>query len=226
MAVLELLDVVKEYPLSEGGRHRVLDVAAFSLEAGQQAALEGPSGSGKTTFLNCCAGVLRPDRGRVFLDGHELSRLSENEADAVRARRLGYVFQTFNLLQGLSALENVALAMRFGGGYDASRARHLLERVGLLGKAGHTPAQLSAGQQQRVAVARALANRPAVVLADEPTGNLDQGAARVALALLKEACAESGAALLVVSHDPQVLATFSVRHRLAEFNAAASAGLA
>jgi putative ABC transport system ATP-binding protein len=201
----------------------VLDVPEFSLEAGEQLALEGPSGTGKTTLLHCCAGILRPDRGRVVLDGQDLGALPESKRDALRGQRLGYVFQSFNLLQGLSARENVALAMGLGGLADPDRALALLKRVGLAGKADHRPSQLSAGQQQRVAVARALARRPCVVLADEPTGNLDVASSKEALALLREGCREDGAALLLVSHDPSVLKQFKRREHLGKLNRAGSA---
>ncbi|HXB98184.1 MAG TPA: ABC transporter ATP-binding protein [bacterium] len=220
MPALLLENVQKSYPLPSGGHHLVLDVPKFSLEPGEQLALEGPSGTGKTTLLHCCAGILRPDRGRVVLDGQDLGALPESKRDALRGRRLGYVFQSFNLLQGLSAQENVALALGLGGETDPDRALALLKRVGLAAKAGHRPSQLSAGQQQRVAVARALARRPCVVLADEPTGNLDAAASREALALLREACKEAGAALLLVSHDPGVLRQFKRREHLAKLNRA------
>jgi putative ABC transport system ATP-binding protein len=221
MPVLELRDVKKSYPLPAGGVHLVLDLPAFDLQAREQVALEGPSGTGKTTFLNCCAGILKPDQGSVKVDGRDIAALKESEGDALRGRALGYVFQTFNLLQGLSALENVEMAMRLGAGLDRKRALALLERVGLADKLGHRPSQLSAGQQQRVAVARALANRPALVLADEPTGNLDAESAQEALDLLREACTEAQAALLVVSHDPRVLGRFRKRLALADLNRAA-----
>src|SRR5690606_31877740 len=132
----------------------------------------GTSGSGKTTFLNLIAGILRADSGRVLVDGEEMTGRSESARDALRARTLGYVFQTFNLLQGYTAVENVLLGMLFGKGADRAYAEHLLERVGLADRMAYRPSQLSVGQQQRVAVARALANRPKLVLADEPTGNL------------------------------------------------------
>ena len=222
MPALLLEHVQKSYPLPGGGHYLVLDVPHFSLEPGEQLALEGPSGTGKTTLLHGCAGILRPDRGRVVLDGQDLGALPESKRDALRGRRLGYVFQSFNLLQGLSAQENVALALGLGGETDPDRALALLKRVGLANKAGHRPSQLSAGQQQRVAVARALARRPCVVLADEPTGNLDAAASKEALALLREACKEDGAALLLVSHDHGVLKQFKRREHLARLNRAGS----
>jgi putative ABC transport system ATP-binding protein len=199
----------------------VVDVPVFEMEARAQVALSGESGSGKTTFLNLIAGILTPDSGSVRLDGVELSALSEAARDRTRATAIGYIFQTFNLLQGYTCLENVLLGMSFGPGPDRARAESLLRRVGLGDRLGHYPRQLSTGQQQRVAVARALANRPKLVLADEPTGNLDHRSAGEALRLIREACAESGAALLLVSHDREVLAAFETRRDLAALNRAA-----
>ena len=208
MPLLQINDLVKSYARPGGGVHRVVDVREFSLEAGAQWALRGESGSGKTTFLNLIAGILAPDSGRVCLDGRETSGLGEAGRDRLRAETIGYIFQTFNLLQGHTALENVELGMAFGRGVNRSQAESLLKRVGLGDKLGHFPRQLSTGQQQRVAVARALANKPKLVLADEPTGNLDRRHSREALALIREVCREEGAALLLVSHDERVLAAF------------------
>ena len=208
MSLLQLAGLTKAYPLPGGGLHRVVDVAEFALAAGEQRALRGESGSGKTTFLHLIAGILAPDSGRVALDDRDLAALGEAGRDRVRAEAIGYIFQTFNLLQGHTVLENVELGMAFGRGIDRAHAAALLQRVGLGDKLGHFPRQLSTGQQQRVAVARALANRPKLVLADEPTGNLDRKNAREALALIREVCRENGAALLLVSHDEEVLKQF------------------
>src|SRR5205085_1632678 len=153
----------------------------------------------KTTFLNLIAGILAADSGSVAVDGLEMTKLSEAERDAARAERIGYIFQTFNLLPGYTALENVLLGMMFGPGPDHARAQSLLERVGLKERMTYRPKQLSVGQQQRVAVARALASKPRLVLADEPTGNLDRKHAFEALDLIRAACKENGAALLLVS---------------------------
>lgn len=221
MALLELKELRKAFDLPDGGRLTVVDVPVFEMEARAQVALSGESGSGKTTFLNLIAGILTPDSGSVRLDGVELSALSEAARDRTRATAIGYIFQTFNLLQGYTCLENVLLGMSFGPGPDRARAESLLRRVGLGDRLGHYPRQLSTGQQQRVAVARALANRPKLVLADEPTGNLDHRSAGEALRLIREACAESGAALLLVSHDREVLAAFETRRDLAMLNRAA-----
>jgi ABC-type lipoprotein export system ATPase subunit len=190
------------------GPHRVVDVPEFMLAAGAQVALRGESGSGKTTFLHMIAGILGPDAGRVAIGGRDLAALSEAARDRLRAEMIGYIFQTFNLLQGHTVLENVELGMAFGRGVDRAHAEALLRRVGLGDKLRHFPRQLSTGQQQRVAVARALANRPKLVLADEPTGNLDARNSREALALIREVCRENGAALLLVSHDEGVLRQF------------------
>jgi ABC-type lipoprotein export system ATPase subunit len=206
--VLEVSDLKKSFVSPEGERRAVVDVAHFELRERSQVALHGHSGCGKTTFLNMLAGIVRPDSGKVVVQGVEISALPESKRDRLRAATVGYVHQNFNLLQGFSALENVLLAMSFGPGAELVRAKELLERVGLGPRLTYRPKQLSTGQQQRVAVARALANRPQLVLADEPTGNLDPRSASDVLALLKEACSEQGAALLVVTHDRGILGQF------------------
>ncbi|MBL6757855.1 MAG: ABC transporter ATP-binding protein [Planctomycetes bacterium] len=208
MPLLELRDVRRAFRSPDGDDQLIVDVPSFEVEAGQQVAIAGTSGSGKTTFLNIIAGLLAPSSGEVVWDGEVVSGLGEAKRDAWRARELGYVFQTFNLLGGYTALENVTLGMMFGPGPDREFARSLLERLGLSDRLGHRPAQLSIGQQQRVALARALANRPRLVLADEPTGNLDPRFALEALGLLRDLCREQGAALICVSHDPRVLDDF------------------
>jgi putative ABC transport system ATP-binding protein len=208
MAALEVVGLKKAYVAPDGSRMLVTDVPHFTLAAGRHVALRGASGSGKTTFLNLIAGILKPDAGTIRVAGTSMTDLSEARRDRLRARHIGYVFQTFNLLQGYTALENVALGMLFGRGLDRDFARHLLERVGLRDRMDYRPRQLSVGQQQRVAVARALANRPDLVLADEPTGNLDPRHAREALALIRKLCTENHAALLLVSHDPAILSGF------------------
>jgi ABC-type lipoprotein export system ATPase subunit len=219
--LLEIKGIKKTYVSPDGESLTVIDVPQFAMEAGRQVALEGRSGSGKTTFLNLIAGILQSDEGAVVLDGQNLSTLSESQRDKLRAEKIGYVFQTFNLLQGYTALENVALAMTFGPGVDWEYARVLLDRVGLGNRKNYMPRQLSVGQQQRVAVARALANHPKLVLADEPTGNLDPVHAQEALSLIREICTEHGAALLLVSHDRDILAQFDTVQKLADINKAA-----
>jgi len=220
MPLLTIKDLAKTYRQPDGTPHRVVDVAEFALGAGEQRALRGESGSGKTTFLHLIAGILAADAGSIRLDDRDLTALGEAARDRVRAESIGYIFQTFNLLQGHTVLENVELGMAFGRGVDRARAGALLKRVGLGDKLAHFPRQLSTGQQQRVAVARALAHRPKLVLADEPTGNLDARNAREALALIREVCREEGAALLLVSHDEAVLAQFEAVQDFAALNRA------
>jgi len=220
--VLEIEGLKKGFRAPDGEVTTIVDVPRFRLDAGEQIALRGMSGSGKTTILNLVAGILTPDAGRILVAGREITAMSEAARDRLRAETLGYVFQTFNLLQGFSAIENVMLGMVFGRGADPALARTLLERVGLAERLHYKPRQLSVGQQQRVAVARALANRPKLVLADEPTGNLDPRHAREALTLIREVCGEYGAALLLVSHDPEVLSQFTRVDELAHINRAAA----
>lgn len=226
MTLLEIHDLKKSYVSPEGEVQTVVDVPEFTLGAREQVALEGRSGSGKTTFLNLIAGILKPDSGSIRLAGEELVGMSEGRRDAVRARRIGFVFQAFHLLGGHTALENVELGMLFGPGPDRAFAEHLLDRLGMSDRLRHRPSQLSLGQQQRVALARALANRPDLVLADEPTGSLDVHHAAEALALTRELCTEQSAALLLVSHDHEVLGAFETRHELGELNRASREGAA
>jgi len=221
--LLEVSQLKKSFRAPDGVMCPVIDVPSFGLEERAQVALQGESGLGKTTLLHLIAGILKPDSGHIRLAGQELTALDEPRRDRVRAMSLGYIFQTFNLLPAFTCLENVLLGMSFGPGSDRPFAKTLLERVGLGNRLGHYPRQLSTGQQQRVAVARALANRPRLVLADEPTGNLDAANAREALKLIREACAENGAALLLVSHDREVLAQFQNVVALAHINRAAAA---
>ena len=220
MSLLSIANLQKSFVTPDGERKMIVQIPEFSLAAGQQLALRGESGSGKTTFLHLIAGILAADRGSIVIGDRDLATLSESGRDRLRAENIGYIFQTFNLLQGYSCLENVLLGMAFGPGADRTRARAMLERVGLAHRLQHRPRQLSTGQQQRVAVARALAARPKLVLADEPTGNLDRRNAREALALIRETCRENGAALLLVSHDPEVLAAFEDVRDFAELNEA------
>ncbi|NUM52734.1 MAG: ABC transporter ATP-binding protein [Candidatus Hydrogenedentes bacterium] len=218
MAVLEVSDLKKGFASPDGESTLIVDVPRFSVADAEQIALQGSSGSGKTTFLNLIAGILQPDSGTIVLGGQELTKLSEAGRDRVRAQSIGYVFQTFNLLQGYTALENVLLGMMFGRGADAAYATALLERVGLKDRMDYRPRQLSVGQQQRVAVARALANHPKLVLADEPTGNLDFHHATEALKLIREVCREQNAALLLVTHDRDILTQFDNVQQLADIN--------
>ncbi len=222
MQTLEIANLRKRYISPDGAGGDVIDVPRFFLRESEQLAMEGASGSGKTTLLHLIAGILKPDSGRIVIAGEEMTALNESGRDGLRARMIGYVFQTFNLLQGYTALENVMLGQMFGHGGNEKRARELLARVGLTNRVNYRPRQLSVGQQQRVAVARALANSPKLVLADEPTGNLDRFHAQEALSLIRQVCSENGAALLLVSHDQDVLSQFDQVVRLDEINQAPS----
>ena len=219
--MLSLRDVKKSFVEPDGRRLSVLDIAAFELAAGEQVLLMGQSGCGKTTLLHVIAGISRPDSGNVEIAGTEITRLSEAEGDRFRAQHLGYVFQTFNLLAGFSALENVLLGMSFAGRRpDAARAKELLSRVGLAHRLTHKPAALSVGEQQRVAVARALINRPKLLLADEPTANVDARNQQQIVELIRQTCREENIALLMVSHWPQLAEQFERVEHLDQFNQA------
>ncbi len=189
----------------------VLNIPQLDVASGEDVCLVGSSGSGKTTLLNILAGITLPSSGSVHHDNTDICSLSEVRRDHFRAENIGYVFQTFNLLQGLSSLENVLLAMTFGGlkGKAArERALNLLERVGLSHRSDARPATLSVGEQQRVAIARALANSPRVVLADEPTANLDESIGDEVIGLLKEVTATEHSSLILVTHEENVRRRF------------------
>lgn len=196
------------YAYSKASRP-ILNIPKFEVQDGESLALVGKSGSGKSTLLNAIAGIVAVSQGSLNVNGVELTALSETERDAFRAENVGYVFQTFNLLQGLTAFENVLLAMSFSKkNSDAkSRAKQLLERVGLGGKQACKPRELSVGEQQRVAIARAIANAPKLLLADEPTANLDEQNTDSVLNLLKEVASEENRILILVTHERDVAAT-------------------
>ncbi len=215
---LLLEQVRKSYREPNGHRLPVLDIARFELQSGEQVALVGQSGGGKTTLLNVIAGITSVDAGRVLVDGVDVARLNEVRRDRFRAERIGMIFQTFNLLPGLTALENVLLGMTFCNRVDRAYAAELLRRVGLGHRLSHRPRQLSVGEQQRVAVARALANRPRLMLADEPTANVDLANQQKVLDLIRDACREHGVSLLLVTHAPEVSAQFERVEKLADFN--------
>jgi ABC-type lipoprotein export system ATPase subunit len=218
MALLEVDHLVKAFRSPNRQPVPIIDIPSFVLSARQVEAVRGESGTGKTTFLHLIAGILQPDQGSIRLADQEISKLPEPARDRLRATAIGYIFQSFNLLQGYTCLENVLLGMAFGRGSDREFAASLLDRVGLGNRAHYYPRQISTGQQQRVAVARALANRPQLVLADEPTGNLDRRHAQQAIALIREICAENHASLLLVSHDSELLSGFQTVHDFNQIN--------
>jgi ABC-type lipoprotein export system ATPase subunit len=217
--MLQVQDLKKSFPLPTGGSVPILDIPSFRLEPGEQVALVGKSGGGKTTFLHIIAGITRADSGQVTVDNIDLTRLSEAGCDRVRAARIGYVFQTFNLLPAFSALENVLLGMTFAKSrYDRRRAIRLLEQVDLADRLHYKPRALSVGQQQRVAVARALANRPKLLLADEPTANVDAGNQQRIIDLLREVCDAEKVAMLLVTHAADIASQFPRLERLEQIN--------
>jgi putative ABC transport system ATP-binding protein len=179
----------------------------FAVEQGEMVAIMGPSGCGKTTLLNCLSGLDEPSSGEIIIAGTSLKSLSDRQRTAYRARQMGFIFQSFNLLPVLSAVENVELPMLVAGENGRKARRRALEMlavVGLADRARHRPAELSGGQQQRVTIARALVNNPAIVWADEPTGNLDGEAAEHVMDLLCKLNQEQGQTLVVVTHAPEV----------------------
>lgn len=219
--MLGLKRVRKSFVEPDGSRLPILDIPEFQMAAGEQLAMIGRSGCGKTTLLHIIAGISRPDEGEVLVAGQDITRLSEAARDRFRAANIGYVFQTFNLLPGFSALENVMLGMSFvGGRTDAARAEQLLERVGLKHRLTHKPTMLSVGEQQRVAVARSLANRPKLLLADEPTANVDAGNQQQIIELIRATCRDENVSLLVVTHAQEVAAGFERVEHLEQFNLA------
>jgi putative ABC transport system ATP-binding protein len=202
---LQLRELVKHYR-SVSETVRAVDGVSLTILPGELVALYGPSGSGKTTLLQLAAGLLPPDAGSVVFDGRDITQLSAADSATYRRRNVGLVFQSFHLIAGASALENAAIKL-LGDGYslrDAKRlARPWLDRVGVSGRAEHTPVQMSMGERQRVAIARALVNEPRLLLTDEPTGNLDSERSQQILELLTSICHERGIPGLLATHDPQ-----------------------
>lgn len=215
---LQLRNIKKSYREPGGGLLPVLDIPAFELAGGAQAALVGDSGGGKTTLLNVISGITLPDSGQVVVNNVNLCGLPEPARDRFRAQMIGIVFQQFQLLPFLTALENVLLGMSFSGRANRTMARDLLGRVGLGQRLHHRPGQLSVGEQQRVSVARALANQPFLMLADEPTASVDARNQDTILQLLRDACRERNVSLLLVTHSPTVSSQFERVEQLSRFN--------
>ena len=217
-SLLKISGLRKSYKSPNGQINQVINIADFELDAKSEVALIGRSGTGKSTFLNIICGILKPDEGEVLIKDTAITSLKESAKDRFRAQHIGYIFQTFNLLQNFTALENILIGMRFAGKVDKNKAIEVLSKVGLADRINYKPAQLSTGQQQRVAVARALVNQPELVIADEPTGNLDPEHAATAMKLIRDLCQENGAGLLVVSHDKELISSFDRVEDLAEIN--------
>jgi putative ABC transport system ATP-binding protein len=205
--IAEVRDLARDYSVGESVVHALRGVS-FSLGRGQLIALQGRSGSGKTTLLTLLGGLERPTAGQVWIDGDEVTAMDEDALVELRRHRLGFIFQTFGLIPILSAAENVEVPLRLAGverRVRAERARALLDMVGLGERAKHRPDELSGGEQQRVAIARALANQPPLLLADEPTGQLDSRTGRTIMQLLRRLVEREGVSALVATHDPLLI---------------------
>jgi putative ABC transport system ATP-binding protein len=208
--------LTKEYRSGERTLAVLRDVS-FAVQPGEFVAITGPSGSGKTTLLGLLAGLDTPTNGRVILDGAEMSSMSEDERARVRAAKVGFVFQSFQLISTLTAMENVQVPLELRGESGSERrAADLLERVGLGERALHFPMQLSGGEQQRVAIARAFSNQPCILFADEPTGNLDAASGERVVALLEQLNHESGSTVVLVTHDAVLAARARRQIRIAD----------
>jgi ABC-type lipoprotein export system ATPase subunit len=216
VSTLDLRDLVKHYTTGVE-TVKAVDGVSLTVSSGEFVALYGPSGSGKTTLLLLSAGLATPDSGSVVFDGRSVAELSERDSALYRRRDLGFVFQSFHLMPHATALDNATIKLT-GGGATLREARRQaqpwLERVGLGERAKHTPAQLSMGERQRVAIARALAGEPRLLLADEPTGNLDSRRSREILALMRDICHERGIPALLVTHDLEASAFVDRAHTL------------
>lgn len=207
-AVIDVRDVTKELKLGNHTIHALRGVR-MSVEQGEMVGIVGPSGSGKSTLLGILGGLDTPTKGTVHLDGVDISRMNENQLTEIRNQKIGFIFQFFNLIPTLTALENVALPIQFANHAKHKpmpRAKELLRQLGLGDRMNHRPNQLSGGQQQRVAIARALANEPPLLLADEPTGNLDSESSDAVLQSLQSIRQNTGTTIILVTHDPGLAA--------------------
>jgi putative ABC transport system ATP-binding protein len=201
--MIKLENITKTYPM---GKRELTVLKGVNLEIkdGELLAIMGPSGSGKSTMLNLMGCLDKPTSGAYYLDGREVSRLNSGELADVRGRKIGFIFQTFNLLPRLTAVANVELGMRYVGGSDRKKCVAALEKVGLGERVNHRPNELSGGEQQRVAIARALVKNPPLLLADEPTGNLDSKSGEEIINILTGLHAEQGITLVMITHDPNI----------------------
>jgi putative ABC transport system ATP-binding protein len=201
--MIDLKDIVKSYPMGKS-ELVVLQGISLNIDKGEMVAIMGPSGSGKSTLLNIIGVLDRPTSGSYILDGKEVSKLNSGEQSKVRGQKIGFIFQSFNLLPYLSAIDNVELGQKYAGKVDPRSAREALDKVGLSDRVKHRPNEMSGGEQQRVAVARALAKNPPIILADEPTGNLDSKSSKEIMNILSSLHQEQQITLVMITHDPNI----------------------
>lgn len=204
MPFIEAVDLRKTYHVGKV-EVQALRGVTFNVEQGRFVSVVGPSGSGKSTLFYLLGGLTRPDAGRIVIDGTDFSRLSDSERTRMRKRKIGFVFQKFNLLPTLDARSNIEIARDIAGNgdFDAAHFHRICDLLGLSSRLAHRPAELSGGEQQRVALARALVNKPAIVLADEPTGNLDSKNSEIVLSMLRQSNQELGQTVLMITHNPE-----------------------
>ena len=206
-SLVNVLDVAKSYKLGKENFVHALRGASLDVRAGEMVAIMGPSGSGKSTLMHIAGCLDTPDRGEVWLNGRRVDGLNRGELARLRAKEIGFIFQGFNLVPTMSALENVALAAEYAGASRrdaATKAKSMLEMVGLADRMGHAPSELSGGQQQRVAIARALVNEPAIIMGDEPTGDLDTATSDEIVKVMRDVNVERGTTFIIVTHNPEV----------------------
>jgi putative ABC transport system ATP-binding protein len=203
MSMIQLQNLVKTYPMGKR-KLTVLKGVSLNIEKGELVAIMGASGSGKTTMLNLIGCLDRPTSGSYLFESKEVSRLNGSELARIRGQRIGFIFQTFNLLSRITALANVELGMTYAGGVNRQQATEALAKVGLADRVNHRPLELSGGEQQRVAIARAIAKNPTLFLADEPTGQLDSHSGEEVISILLSLHAEQGTTLIIVTHDANI----------------------
>ena len=216
--MLELKNLTKSYSNKHGESFPIIEIKDFSIEQGKQIAISGESGSGKSTLLGMISGILMPDQGQIIINGTDITKLSEGCRDQFRAKNIGYIFQTFNLLQSFTVLENVLLGMMFAGKVDKAKAIYTLEKVGLKHRINNKPSELSVGEQQRTAIARAIVNSPKLLLADEPTANLDSKNSFAAIKMIRELCTENNITLIIVTHEKEIMEMFDDVVKLGSIN--------
>lgn len=216
--MLTIQNLRKTFSNSENEKFDIINIPFFEMNNNEQTAIIGESGSGKSTFLNLISGIVSSESGEILFNGTNITKLTGSKMDKFRAKNIGYVFQTFNLLQGFTALENVMLGMMFCGKADKNRSLSALDKVGLSKRINNKPSELSVGEQQRVAVARAIVNSPGMILADEPTANLDRKNSGTVIELIKELCSMEKIALILVSHESDITGKFKNKRHFSEIN--------